>query len=879
MKTASFSVHIFLLGRFEVTRGDRILPASLWTRRKAAALLQRLAQERRLLKDQAIDYLWPDADPVSGANNLYRTLHSLRQTLDAHLGAGTSEATLRFDDGILYLHESVWTDVAEFTRLSATQPNEPLQRRVSRLEQAVQLYQGDLLPDDRYAEWTLGPREDLRRRQREMRLALATHARDVGDYPSAITGLRALLKQDPADEPVHRELMRVYAVTGHRHEALRQYQACIDALTAELNVTPEPETDALYTQILHREVTPPVVLNRATPAPASEEAERDPPLVGRQIELESIRTSLDHARSGHGRIILIAGESGVGKTRLASEVLRIAAAAGMITLSGVAYEQEGQLPYQPFIEAFDRYLSEQQRSRDENPITQRRRHGGRDAQQEQWALFNAAASFLTDAASRAPVVLEVDDLHAADEASLQLFHYLARHTRTTAVVLLATYRSDVVTAPTAPLGSLLHALYRERLSETIHLAPLDAQSVGQIMTHTLGGAIAPELVRTIFDMTEGNAFFVEEMTRALLKADHLVQDSGVWHLRAGVEPCVPSDLSELLHARVQRLGTAVEAALAAAAVIGGAFRFDVLRGVAELPDSALLDALDAALASHLLEETADGYRFRHPLIRRTLYDALSRVRRARLHQRTAEAIEAVCAQWPDRLTSSVEDLAFHYERSDRRGRALEYLIQAGRKAARMYAFGITISYYERALALLDDLGAQADAERRFQLLESLGRYYKMLADTPKAVAAFERALAVRDEQWRPLPREQARIHRLAAVSLLTAGRIDEAATHLGQARTALEAGSDARELANVLYYVAQIHWHRNEYRQAFDVAQRSLTIAEQLNDEKVVARAFEMLALACHSLGEWQAGIQYEEQRTALAGPGLDVTDAFDVHL
>src|SRR5947207_218696 len=137
MDTISASLHISLLGRFEVTRGERILLASSWPRRKAAALLQRLALERRLLKEQAIEFLWPEVDPSSGANNLYRTLHSLRQILDTSLGPGTAEATLAFQDGVFTLMDTVRVDVAEFCSLA--QAGDP-----ASLTAALHLYTGDL---------------------------------------------------------------------------------------------------------------------------------------------------------------------------------------------------------------------------------------------------------------------------------------------------------------------------------------------------------------------------------------------------------------------------------------------------------------------------------------------------------------------------------------------------------------------------------------------------------------------------------------------------------------------------------------------------------------------------------------------------------------
>ena len=224
-------VKICLLGTFEVRRGDRALLARDWPRKKAAALLKRLALERRLLKDQAIEFLWPEADPASAANNLYKTIHTLRQTLDTHLGQGAAEAIFSFEDGVLSLLPSAWVDAHEFERLCSTP-----EQHAADLEGALALYQGDLLPDDRYEEWTQLPRQALYRYQREARMALSTYRRNARDYTAAIQLLNPLLTYDPADESVHRELMRLYTLAGQRHEALRQYQVCVNALAAEIDV-------------------------------------------------------------------------------------------------------------------------------------------------------------------------------------------------------------------------------------------------------------------------------------------------------------------------------------------------------------------------------------------------------------------------------------------------------------------------------------------------------------------------------------------------------------------------------------------------------------------------------------------------------------------
>ncbi len=883
------SIHIFLLGRFEITRGERVLRVSDWTRRKAAALLQRLALERRLTKDQAIDFLWPEADPISGANNLYRTLHALRQTVDTALGARAADATFAFEDGTLNLGGSTWVDVHEFERLAAPSPADPSEQRLASLEQALALYQGDLLPDDLYAEWTQTPRDALRRLYREASLALVTHHRAQRDYVHAIARLTRLVTHDPADETAHRELMRVYALAGRRHEALRQYQTCLDALARELDVPPEPETSALYSQILSGELAPaPATASRVWIPPTPLHVDPDAALFGRQVEFETLLARIQKAQSG--QTILLAGDAGVGKTRLAFEILRACASAGITTLIGAAYEQEGQLPYQPFIEAFNRYLVEHQQATDRNPITHHERLGTTDPEQEQWALLNSVAAFLTglclpsspQGSGSVPVVLLIDDLHAAEEASLRLFHYLARQTRGAPVTLFATYRADAA-VPASPFATLLHTLYRERLSETLTLEPLTQEATTRVIEQVLDGKASPDLSSAVYEIAEGNPFYVQEIARALIKTNQVEERAGTWFLRGGFGSrpplSIPADLEGLLRQHVARLGTQVEAVMTAAAIIGREFDYETLRGVTTLSDAAVLDALDAALAGHLLEETETGYRFRHALIRRALDDALNRARRAQLHSRTAISIEAVHARRPGGLALHVEALAYHYDLSDRRDRALDYLIQAGQKAADVFAFEVAVDYFERALALIDALGL-ADPARRLALLEPLGEWHKILADTPRAVACFEQAIALAPtHDWQSTRRDRVRLHRGAAVALITAGELDAAEAHLRVVLAEVDEREDAPEYARLLYNGAQIHWHRGEYREAFEMAQKSLGVAERINQPDAIARAFEMLALACHSLGEWQRGIQYEQQRATLVGSGLDVTDAFDVHL
>jgi len=355
-------------------------------------------------------------------------------------------------------------------------------------------------------------------------------------------------------------------------------------------------------------------------------------------------------------------------------------------------------------------------------------------------MFKSVAAFLSDLPP--PLVLGIDDLHAADEASLRLFHYLARSARSTPLILLATYRPDVL-ADAKPFAALLNTLFRERLSETISLKPLGLEASAQVLEQTLAGEVSADLATAVYEVTEGNPFYVQQVARALQKDRQSELRGGAWTWRENAQAAMklPADLKGLLRERVERLGAPVAAALNTAAVIGREFDYPLLRSAAALSDAALLDALDAALAAHLLEETETGYRFSHGLIRRALYDSLSRARRAHLHTRVAEAIEAVALRIMAGAMPYMELLAFHYDLSDRRDRALDYLIRAGEKAADIFAFEIAVDYFHRALALMDALGAE-DPARRFTLLEALGWWQNILADTPRAVECFEQAIAL-----------------------------------------------------------------------------------------------------------------------------------------
>ena len=544
MMSSPKPVQVYLLGKFEVRREARVLKARDWPRRKAAALFQRLAYERRLVKDQAIEYLWPESSFASGGNNLYRVLYEIRQALDKRLGEGAAGEIFSFEDGILLLRDSVWIDAHEFERLCQVIPGESPAQRFDRFAQALKLYQGDLLPEERYEQWADLPRSALARLQREVSLALADRRLEQGDYSAVSFLLSPLLAKDPADERAHRALMRLYALAGRRHEALRQYQVCVEALHADLGVEPDPETSALYQLIQEGEYPPqeaargPAGLSKGSPqsqpltpvslSPTGQTAR--PRFLGRERELSVLEGHLQRALRGEGGVVFISGEAGQGKTSLMAEFAYRAQSnhPELVAAAGVCQALTGHAdPYLPFRDLLAMLSGDANRpwlagelSNDQKRRLQaispqtvqliREQAKGlvdillaRDLLPDPLArvapathqnqVFEQTRQLLHSLAKNQPLLLLLDDLQWADAASANLLFYLGRQLANCPLLLLGAYRPSELSV----LGS------REALPGSDSSHPLSA--VVQELVRYLGNppldldAARPEEGRSFID--------------------------------------------------------------------------------------------------------------------------------------------------------------------------------------------------------------------------------------------------------------------------------------------------------------------------------------------------------------------------------------------
>jgi len=647
--------------------------------------------------------------------------------------------------------------------------------------------------------------------------------------------------------------MRLLAEQGRCAGALEQYATCTRVLRQLLDAEPSPATRALHDQIRRGDVGPPVPLGGgyANIARRLTGTSSPPPIRGRAEELARVAEFV----AGDAGVLLITGEGGVGKTRLAVEAARLAGERRAVLLAGTCTELEGMAPYAPFVEALTRGFRAEGLPAGDNPFADFQPSPGGSMEEAQLRLFQAVETALGRAAPARCVLILVDDLQLADESSLHLFHYLARATRTLRLLLVATCRDE---GGTGPYHALCANLHRERLARRLAVPRLGQEATGLLMADLLGRAPGAETLGRVYALAEGNPFYVEEITRAL-------EETGEVH--------VPEELAGAVRERVSRLPEDAAAFLATASVMGQRFDHDVVAQVSSLTGERALAALEQALAARVLEEDERRHRFRHALAREAIYGGLAHPRRIKLHLAAATALEGGGP-------ATADAVARHYLAAEQPARALPHLLAAGQYAAERIGFREAIGFFEEALAIMDDLGVPAGPER-FQVLCASGQLHVAVSDQPRAMERLDAAAAiVTPDGWRPPAPARAQARRYAALACINAGDLAGARVRLAAAMTDLaELDGSHAEHVEVLYYVAQLDWHEGHHAEAYRAAEECLRRAEALGEASLVARAYEMLALACHSLGQWREGAGFEERRSALVGGALDVAHAFDVHL
>jgi class 3 adenylate cyclase/tetratricopeptide (TPR) repeat protein len=482
-------------------------------------------------------------------------------------------------------------------------------------------------------------------------------------------------------------------------------------------------------------------------------------LVGRTAELAQLTGAFDEAASGRGRLLLVAGEPGIGKTRLTEELAVYAGVRGAKTCWGHCYEGELGVPYLPFVEALRTYT----RARPDDALRSELGAGAPEmamlvselrerfpdlptapsleGDAERLRLFEGVATFLHNAAAEQPIVLMLDDLHWADKPTLLLVQHLARNLRRDRVLIVGTYR-DVELDRSHPLAEAIASLRRERLFERVLLRGLPAEEVHAFI-EAFGDQEPPaEFSATIYRETEGNPFFLTEILRHLAESGALTRVDGRWvGDAASVAEGLPEGVREVIGRRLDHLTEDCNRMLTVGAAMPGGFEMEVCATVLDLDEDRVLDLLDEALNRQIVRERSGAvgiYEFAHALIRQTLYGELSTPRRVRLHRQIATALEA---RYGANIDARLGEIAYHCFQGAPGGdidKAVDYATRAAERASAQAGHEEAARYYVMALQALEL--AETDDARRSELLLALGSASNRGGDTDAADAAFNEAI-------------------------------------------------------------------------------------------------------------------------------------------
>lgn len=671
-------LQVRLLGGFSVQRAAGG-PVSGWQRRSAKTLTKLLAAHPRhaLHREQILDILWPGADLESALNSLGKALYAARHAFEPDLPPRKSSAYLRLTDAMVVLDtEHVVIDADRFEQLAET----ALRRAdVAAYQTALAAYGGEMLPEDRYADWCAERRSSLAELHLRMVSGLAGALECGGAYNESAHLLREVLRQDPAREEVHRRLIRLYAEMGAPDQAVRQFHRCTDVLRRELDLAPQRETVSLYHDVLasripehgsrHGRDGEPVVLPRQIPAKANVGG----PFVGHDQVVQQLWRQLTRRDGAGPGMVLVSGEAGVGKTRLLDEFAARASRQGAAVLRGGSGAHASRFACGPFAVALEGYAAARPQA-ERNELAHRYpalarfvpslrldsgmpvpAAGCRDYHID---LVPAVVRLLTDLARRQPVLVVLGDLHEADPFSLDLLRYLAHLGVQRQWLIAAAVREEEVEAGSR-LWRMMDATMRERLCLKIELRCLSRRDCGQLVRAMLpGGRVGDALVEHIYTLSRGNPLFVWELVREMQQCSKLVlAGGGDWQESQWVPARAPARVRALTAMRVAAMDETVRCVLglAAAAAAAGAREIslgELRTGAAALEppvgNAALLAALDRALRMGVLEEQQGGYAFRYPLVRSALYEGLARHRRDQLHA----ALAARSRKRPHRLAAT-----------------------------------------------------------------------------------------------------------------------------------------------------------------------------------------------------------------------------------
>ena len=841
--TAQLELH--LAGVFGVVRdGARLADGELARSRKARTLLKLLAVERARLVpvDRIAEVLWADDPPAEPAGSVATLVSRLRRALGSAVICGGHQGyQLGGAPGIV-------VDLDEAARLTSRAERElgmaPALARMA-AERAVGLLSpGTALSEEPYAAWAEPARDELRGLLRRARHALSGALLVTGDAHPAARAAGDAMTDDPFDEGAHRLYMSACAAAGEQAKALEAYARLRSRLAEELGTDPALDTRELHLAILRDQhsgdrgwqdgnaVRPGAGQSgrgtgSARPARAASSMQVRTGLVGRDRELGELAAAWARAGGAEPGVVLVVGEAGIGKTKLAEALAADAASAGAMVLQSRCYETERSLFLQPVVEALLPAVTRL-------PAAELRHMLGADAvafaalvpeaaavlgpmpaervapDMQRRRAFHSVLAFLRELAARSPVLLVLDDLQYAGQSTIELVHYLGRHGGGTRLLVMATVRAE----NDAEVGAALAAV-----ASRMEVGPLGAEAVRQLADEAGQASLADRILR----QTRGHTLFVVEVLQALAEGD-----SGL-----------PESLRSVVQARARRLGPAGEQVLRVAAVLGAAVDPETVAALAGVPPAATLRNCELALQARLLVAAGRDFEFANDLIREALYATTPEPTRLAYHRRAA-----------DLLTSLPESLARHAAACGDWTRAARALLTAADGAFRRFAVTDSAALATQALAAA---GRAGDREAGARARVIRGRAHEAAAELPAALADFsEGAAAARAAGDRRL--EMLALRQLGGDVPVAHGMpIGYCESHLARGLRLAELLGDQAAAADLLARLAVIATNRLQFDLALDYGQRAAAAGRAACDEHALAAGLDGLKTAHAYLGHTDA--------------------------
>jgi DNA-binding SARP family transcriptional activator len=876
-----------ILGPLEALDEGRVIALGGTKQRALLALLLLHANET-LGTERLIDELWGERPPANAAKTVQMQISRLRKALVGGAGNGPAGLVVTRGRGYELALDPERLDAQRFERLVAEGRSELAagrpERAASALEEGLSLWRGPPLADlayEPFAQREIARLDDLRAAALEQlieaKLALGGHAEVVGR-------LEALIGEHPYRERLWAQLMLALYRCDRQADALQAYQDARRTLVDELGIEPGERLRELERSILAQDPE----LHLAAAAEPAGETPRSA-FVGRDVELAELVAGLDDAFAGRGRLFLLVGEPGIGKSRMAEELIAEARARGARVLAGRCWEAGGAPAYWPWVQSLRPYF----RDTDAESLRSQLRGGAAEvarlfpelrdlladlpsappfeSEGARFRLFDSMTAFLKRAAAGRPLVLVLDDLHAADEPSLLLLQFVARELGESRLLIVGAYR-DVDPTLSDPLTTTLTELAREPVTRTLALAGLGEADVARFIELAAPGASAAELGPAVKAGTDGNPLFVGEIVRLLAEEGRLDEPTTA-------PLAIPQSVREVIGRRLRHLSDECNRLLTLASVLGREFDLDALAGASGLQRGAILEVLDDGIEGRVVSEVPGAIgrmRFAHALIRDTAYHRLSRSRRVQLHRQVGEALELLYSSDPD---SHLAELAHHFFESAAGGtgqKAVDYARRAGSRAVALLAYEEAARLYQMALEALG-AHAAATAPLRCELLLALADAQGRAGDGLGAKSTFLRAADLARSAGLPEMLAQAAVgyggrflwsHGLADERLVAL--LEDGLSAVGEADSVLRVQLLARLAA------ALRHGPSRERRER--ISEEAIQIARRIGDPATLAYALAAAECALHAPHNAHMRLTKGEEIVSLVAGTGDRERLFDGH-